>query len=473
MKTTFLTLLTALFCGIASARSIPPDSLYLGQTPPGETPKIFQLPMTNGLRPVERIAITNDGAELFYGELDVYPPNRLKINRFRYVNNAWQGPDSLFGGYLGPALTPDGNTLYMQAIINGSDAVTYYATRNGNSWNAPVKMFSFGQQSHYTQLTNAGNYFMSTVFPGSTSMDVSRVLMGPDTNLVSLGAPICTSINEGDFFMARDESFIIHARSSPTSAANLYISYKRSNGWWTNSKSLGNKINTNYWEYGPFVTADGQYLFFTRGGSAMSTYFTYWVRVDRLIDSLRYTNYLPYVRNALPTQTAYVSQAFSYTLPDSCIVDDDGNNTLLYKASLSSGAALPGWMALDSVAGTFSGIPTETDTLLIKIAARDQSGATVTATLRLEIRPSNSAGNGKEQGFLVFPNPSRGLFRIISEREGEGTVLAEISNLMGKKICSATFRNEGRLDITGNPGGVYLLRLITGRGNFTRKLILE
>ena len=52
---------------------------------------------------------------------------------------------------------------------------------------------------------------------------------------------------------------------------DLYISFKDANGQWTKSKTMGNTINTKGYEFCPFVTADGKYLFFSRDGDI------YWV----------------------------------------------------------------------------------------------------------------------------------------------------------------------------------------------------
>ena len=81
------------------AQEIPPDSLYLGQTLPGNIPKIFNLPVTSGHRPCERIAISSDGKEIYYGELNTYPPSSYRIRCYKYQDNKWQGPFNVFEGF--------------------------------------------------------------------------------------------------------------------------------------------------------------------------------------------------------------------------------------------------------------------------------------------------------------------------------------------------------------------------------------
>ena len=67
--------ISVVFSNLLFAQGIPSDSLYLGQTPPGNIPKIFNLPVTGGLRPIERIAISSDGKEIYFGLLNTYPPS--------------------------------------------------------------------------------------------------------------------------------------------------------------------------------------------------------------------------------------------------------------------------------------------------------------------------------------------------------------------------------------------------------------
>jgi hypothetical protein len=41
----------------------------MGQTPPGNTPKIFPLSVKPGFFAAERIAISNDGKDIYYTEI--------------------------------------------------------------------------------------------------------------------------------------------------------------------------------------------------------------------------------------------------------------------------------------------------------------------------------------------------------------------------------------------------------------------
>ncbi|MBZ0201564.1 MAG: putative Ig domain-containing protein [Ignavibacteria bacterium] len=484
MKT--LIFLCSLLCYTCFAQPIPADSLYLGQAPPGHTPKIFVLPINGNFRPIERISISNDGKEIYYGQLNSYSNPVLKIFYYKYYDNRWQSPFELFNGYMAPALSPNDSVLYIQASLSYDQADAYYSLRTGTSWSAPLKMFHFPQQSHYTQATNLNNLFTSTNFPGSPLRDVGKVIIaGGDTTVINIGLPVCTSLDESDFFIARDESYIIHARHSPSVAGDLLISYKKSEGGWTNSKSLGSHINlpNPTWEYGPFVTHDGKYLFFTRGNNAWNSYFTYWVKIDNIIDSLRHTNFAPYLKNQIPNQSDTAWNQFSYTIPDSTFFDDDGG-ALTYSAALSSGAILPSWLSFDSLTRTFSGTPTTSGTFNLRVTAVDTAGASAICLFTLNvinhigIEPINE-NNPKQYRLLQnYPNPFNPKTDIEFDIPSTSLAKLTIYDACGRE--TATLVSElltgGRYRVSLNAenlsSGIYFYKLESDNFTQTRKMIL-
>jgi len=469
MKNLALTSIVLLLLGnTVFSQPIPPDSLYLGQTPPGSTPMVFELPVSSGLQPVERITITSDGKEIYYGEQDKWPPEIKRIKYFKYVNNAWQGPVVVFEGFVCPALSVNDSIMYMQKDLDGV-ACTYYSTRTITGWSVPVRLLSTNQQVHYFQQTNLNNYYFASTVPNTSNSDICKLIISnSDTIIQGLGLPINTPAIENDFFIARDESYIIVFRlKSPN---DLFISYNKSNGSWTNPKSLGTKINTPNYDCCPFVTNDNKYLFFTRG---MSSYYTYWVKVDQLIDSLKYTNFAPYVKNSIPDQTVTVGQSFNYTISDSTFFDDDGNNTLTYDAKLANGTPLPAWLTFDTITRTFDGIPTIVQTLLIKVTATDTAGATASATFKIKINPLTAINQIEKQDVRIFPNPTNGLINISLDALSDKTTIVEISNLEGQVILTNTFKNNISIDFMDKPKGMYIIKLFIDNKTIISKVCIE
>ena len=487
MKTLIFSILYSILLNTCFAQPIPPDSLYLAQAPPDYNPKIFVLPIHGSLRPVERMTISNDGKEIYYGELNTYPPSILKIYCFKYFDNKWQGPLELFNGYMAPALSPNDSVMYMQASINYSTACTYYSIKTSTGWSTPAKMFYFSQQSHYTQKTNLNNYYTSTNFQDPTLRDIGKVIItGSDTTLMNIGLPVNTSIDESDFFIARDESYIIHARHSPTTAGDLFISYKKSDGSWTNSKTLGGHINLPgpTWEYGPLVTNDNKYLFFTRGNNSWSSYYVYWVKIDNIIDSLKYTNFVPYLKNQIPNQTDTAGKSFSYTFPDSTFVDDDGNNTLTYSATLGNGSALPSWLSFNPATRTFSGTPAAAGSLSLKVTATDTAKAFVSCIFSLEViqqisvNPISGKVINEYRLFQNYPNPFNPVTKIRFDIKAESFTKLTVYDVTGREIKNLVNENlkageyEISWDANNYSSGLYFFRLETPGYIDTKKMIL-
>jgi len=279
MKPILLSIQFALLGNVCISQSIPTDSLYLGQTLPGNMPGIFRLQITKGLIAAERIAISSDNKEIYFGELDSWPATIQRIKCYKYINNKWQGPFISFEGYIAPALSINDSIMYMQRVINvenRSVTCTFFSLRTDNGWTEPQRLLSTNLDTHYFQETNQKNYYTASALlnsPGGNSDLCKLIINNSDTTLESLGLPISTSAVENDFYIAKDESYIIICRFNTGSASDLYISFKDNNGNWTDPKTLGIQVNTPNpnWEACPFITKDNKYLFFMRGGNELSS----------------------------------------------------------------------------------------------------------------------------------------------------------------------------------------------------------
>ncbi|MEK6245051.1 MAG: DUF4214 domain-containing protein [Pseudomonadota bacterium] len=98
-------------------------------------------------------------------------------------------------------------------------------------------------------------------------------------------------------------------------------------------------------------------------------------------------NDAPTLATALADQTASADTAFSYTVPAGSFTDADTSDSLGYSAGLSSGSALPAWLAFDAATRTFSGTPANSNTgvLDITVTARDGASASVSDSFQLSV----------------------------------------------------------------------------------------
>jgi hypothetical protein len=200
----------------------------------------------------------------------------------------------------------------------------------------------------------------------------------------------------------------------------------------------------------------------------------YWVGTG-FIDSLKYTNFLPYVKKPIPDQTAIKGELFDFTIPDSTFIDDDGNNTLTYHAKLTNGNPLPAWLTFDTIAGTFAGTPSIIETLNIRVTVTDTAGASASTNFKIMVNNPVSINqiNGKREGVMIFPNPTSGLINISFDVFSGKSAIAEIRNPEGKIILIKSFENKMSIDLTGNPRGIYIIKLLNDHEMIVRKVVLN
>jgi hypothetical protein len=466
MKTFISLILFSLLLNSSYSEPIPSESLYLGQTPPGNSPKTFNLSVGPGLFASDRIAISKDGKELFYNELNGWSPtSTMRIKHYIFTDK-WTGPFLLFDGFFAPALSASGDTIYMQKFGSDSKLQAYYSTKNNSVWSAPTRMLLQLTTSSYLQVADNGNFYNSsrpTIAIGGREV-CKLVFNGNDTSALSLGLPLNTVSDDFDFSVSRNDAFMIFSRSG------LYISYHKPNGDWTNPKSLNARANlTNTW--GPYITNDNNFVFYT-SGSGIS-----WFRMDNMVDSLRHTNFIPYLKAALPNQIDSVGHLFSYTIPDSSFFDDNENNTLTYSATLSNGSPLPAWLPFNSETGSFAGTLDSIGAITIKVTATDIEMASISTTFTLKIvgNPTDLIQQTFEQNIQVYPNPTTDRINIRFGSLQYKTAILEITDIFGKRISRNTYYDLSTaiIDMTGNPKGIYILNLEMDGKVINKKICLE
>lgn len=343
----------------------PMDSMYLGQTPPGNEPKIFKLEVTPGSFAAERIAITKNGSEIYYSEVKGYYPNSgEKVRYYKYENNKWNDSFVLFEGFGAPALSLTDDTLFMEREFK-----MYYSVRQNSQWSKPALFMPSIDSAHYLQVTSSGNYYVSARSTSSVGLsDWSKVqINGKDTIVVSLSFPINRVVDDLDFFIAKDESYMITCPMGP-----IGISYpNKTTDKWSNSRFFNEKINFGIGGWGVYVSPDNKYLFYTTGTKMdYSDTYIYWVSLGSLVDSMKNTNLPPYIKNKPQPQNASKGEMFKYTFPIDAVCDDDGK-TVTYEALLIDGNPLPNWLKFDAKTSTLAGTPNESGKVVLRINAYD------------------------------------------------------------------------------------------------------
>jgi hypothetical protein len=283
MRSILISTLFSFTLNTGFSQSIHTGKLYLKEAPPGNMPKIFPLSVNRGFFAAERIAISNDGRDIYYSEIKGYYPNTGEsIKKYSYIEGKWAGPFTLLEGYAAPALSVTGDTIYAE-----SNFETFITVKNGSGWTKPKRILTGLDSAHYYQITRNGNFYISSKSgKGAGLSDWCRVIItGADTIASSLGRPLNTGAENLDFFVSWDETFMI-----VTNRPGLAISYRNKDGSWTNPRNFGPRIDFGLGSWGPYVTPDNKYLFYSTGTKPdYSDVNVYWVRIDSIIDSIKQT----------------------------------------------------------------------------------------------------------------------------------------------------------------------------------------
>lgn len=290
------TLLFCIFCfNICSAQNDFWNSseAYLGQAlPQDETPKIFasELLKDRGVA-LDRLAFSANGKEFYYCWAEKwFDKESAKVKYFRYEDGKWNGPAVLTEKIYAPTFSMDDQTLYFL----GEKGEIWQSKREGSGWTKPAIFLKKSYGLYDFMPTLSGRYYVASNTNGGkiedwSSYDFCQLIINKaDTTIKSLGAPLNTDGFNGDFFIAKDESFIIvSANETADFESELHISFRKADNTWTDPKSLGPLINNGTaHRWGQYVSPDNKYLFYTQGTSEKDCHI-YWLRFDKLMEKLR------------------------------------------------------------------------------------------------------------------------------------------------------------------------------------------
>lgn len=271
-----------------------PDPKYLNELPPGTTPRVFASGKVSTEKEFEFGAVfSNDRSEFYYG---VEINGKAETRMMKFENGNWSQPVKILVhevySYNDPFLTPDGKKLFfisdrsMTGTGAKKDYDIWYVERQGEGWSEPKnagKNINSDKNEYYISFTKTSKmYFSSNTQDNErkNNYDIysSDMKNGEFQPSVKLGPGINTSFYEADVFVAPDESYLVFAANRPggLGSGDLYISFRKPDGTWTPSKSLGNTINTETDDFCPYVSPDGNYLFYASRGDI------YWVSTEVL-----------------------------------------------------------------------------------------------------------------------------------------------------------------------------------------------
>lgn len=273
--------LLSFFSQIIQAQDKKPilEGPYLGQNTPGLTPEVFAPGIISTKGWEYGVVFAPNMKEVYLiREVDVETKSKQEFVVFESKNNRWH--ERVISPRIGtPTFSPDGKTMYFGRS---------YKERTDKGWSELKRLGPDFENIRIMRLTSSakGTYVLDEAEDNS-QLRYSRLVNG----VREAPKPLPKEINTGKYnahpFIAPDENYIIWdgQRNSPVRNADLFISFKNSNGTWGEAIKFGDAINTGTSEFAAFVSPDGKYLFFNRDVGNDNTD-TFWVDA-KIIEQLR------------------------------------------------------------------------------------------------------------------------------------------------------------------------------------------
>jgi TolB protein len=266
---------------------------YLGQSTPLST--IRRFPPTN----LQMLAVNGvwmwhgspsfspDYKEMFFVKYMIVA-NRPEIWHTQLVNNQWTIPEPASFGNRNviennPVFSQTGDTLFYYSQHPGGGGGFYQTVRQpGGAWSEPQLYYNVPNCGWTLSLTKNRNiYYEVTQTPGNDDIYRSQWINGSYSLPERLPDQINTLSNESAPFIDPNEEYLIFISKRPGGSGlhDIYISYRKKDGSWTQSVNLGTWINSDQEDGFPSVSLDGKYLFFNtaRNSSQDQGYNPYWV----------------------------------------------------------------------------------------------------------------------------------------------------------------------------------------------------
>ena len=257
---------------------------YMGQILPGMEAKVFDPGIFPKGESIGCSGFLNSGTVFVFSSMKPGSNWRIKPTYVMELNNGkWTNPQiAPFSNYnpYNFTVSPDDQTIYFTSLVPPDinsrmlleQANIWMVALQMNVWTEPVmlgKSINTEQFSeNYPAVTENGTiYYMSRREEGVGKTDIykSEDLGNRFADAENLGQTINTHESDQDPFIAPDESYLIlcQDREDGYGKYDLFICYQKEDNSWTSPINMGMEVNSEQYEFRPYVTPDGKYLFFT------------------------------------------------------------------------------------------------------------------------------------------------------------------------------------------------------------------
>ncbi len=250
-----------------------PHGPYLGQAPPGMTPKVFAPGFVSTEGAAEySITFSPDGNEIYFSRYTLANGTDTTWVT-RQVNGAWTLPAvAEFAGGIRDTeafITPDGRRMYFVRQGGSQNSQICFMDRGATGWTVPVRLgspFSVNSKMYPTTARNGNLYFTEEVNSTTRRFFGARAVSGGFDAPTPLGTVINAYNSMGHSFIAADESFLVFDAAPDGQSYFLQVSFKGSSNDWLPPARLNDGVNVAADATCPTLSPDEKYLFFHRGG---------------------------------------------------------------------------------------------------------------------------------------------------------------------------------------------------------------
>ncbi len=272
---------------------------YLGQKAPGKKAEIFAPGIiTTGTRSEFAPNFSPDGNEFFITMWEEQDRSDERIWHMENKNGIWTKPEIAPFSYdcfeYRTNYPVGGNKLYFlsKRPLKGTNKILEYANiwytgKNGNNWSDPEMVEFKGEKVQPRYFTVSGDgtiYFNGNLRRGIYYSElINKNYQQPQP----VPDEVQSMPGASHPFIAADKSYIIvdaPVKSEYQGDYDLFISFKKSDGRWTELIHMGKDINSGYFEGCATVSYNGKYIFFSRFTDGQSD--IYWCDA-KIIEDLR------------------------------------------------------------------------------------------------------------------------------------------------------------------------------------------
>lgn len=279
---------------ILSSCGKPQGISYLDEHFPGHEPQLYAPGLVNVEgRFQQNITISANGKEQYITITDSAVWRYERILRLKQTDKGLMIDTPQFvkdftyqnEWFIGePMLSPDDSFLYFVADFP-PDLWRSPRTKSGNL-GTPEKLadVSTAKDDWYPSFASNGNLYFTngTLYRAKPS---NGTYQAKDSIQIPMKL-----VDVRDPYISPNEDFIVFAASegSLDNDSDLYVSFKESGDAWSSPISLGADINSAAFELGPYISPDGQYLFFSRRDQWQNASYSniYWVSME-VVEALR------------------------------------------------------------------------------------------------------------------------------------------------------------------------------------------